>query len=43
VLLVVAPFNPKANRERTTQLMYIDLQAALLLHASGRTMGCVLD
>jgi actin beta/gamma 1 len=52
VLLTEAPMNPKANRERMTQIMfetfnvpamYINIQAVLSLYASGRTTGCVLD
>lgn len=52
VLLTEAPLNPKANRERMTQVMfetfgvpalYISLQAVLSLYASGRTTGTVLD
>ncbi|CAK4697732.1 hypothetical protein LEN26_014402 [Aphanomyces euteiches] len=52
VLLTEAQLNPKANRERMTQVMfetfnvpamYINIQAVLSLYASGRTTGCVLD
>lgn len=52
VLLTEAPLNPKANRERMTQLMfeifnvpamYVNVQAVLSLYASGRTTGAVLD
>jgi actin beta/gamma 1 len=52
VLLTEAPLNPKANRERMTQMMfdtysvpamYIGIQAVLSLYASGRTTGIVLD
>merc|ERR1711881_507558 len=44
--------NPKANRERMTQIMfedflapavYVAIQAVLSLYASGRTTGIVLD
>ena len=52
VLLSEPPLNPKANRERMTQIMfetfnvpamYVNIQAVLSLYASGRTTGCVLD
>merc|ERR1712048_229912 len=52
VLLTEAPMNPKANREKMTQIMfetysvpamYVAIQAVLSLYASGRTTGVVLD
>ncbi|KAJ2915787.1 hypothetical protein MD484_g4635, partial [Candolleomyces efflorescens] len=52
VLLTEAPQNPKANREKMTQLMfetfnvpafYVSIQAVLSLYASGRTTGIVVD
>merc|ERR1711874_267670 len=52
ILLTEAPVNPKANRERMTQIlfetfnvpkMYVAIQAVLSLYASGRTTGLVLD
>jgi len=51
-LLTEAPQNPKANREKITQIMfetfsvpamYIAIQAILSLYASGRTTGIVFD
>lgn len=52
VMLTEAPMNPKANRERMTQIMfetfgipatYVAIQAVLSLYASGRTSGIVAD
>eukprot|EP00899_Mesostigma_viride_P024623 jgi/Mesvir1/5345/Mv15433-RA.1 len=51
ILLTEPPWNPKANREKMTQIMfetfnvpalYIASQAVLSLYASGRTTGVVL-
>ncbi|RUS83215.1 hypothetical protein EGW08_009026 [Elysia chlorotica] len=52
VMLTEAPFNPKANREKMTQVMfetfntpafYVSIQAVMSLYASGKTTGVVLD
>ncbi|XP_050392310.2 actin-5 [Patella vulgata] len=52
VLLTESPFNPKANRELMTQIMfetfaspafYVALQALLGLYSSGRVSGIVFD
>ncbi|XP_066291428.1 actin-1-like [Branchiostoma lanceolatum] len=52
VMLSEAPMNPKANREKMTQIMfetfivpamYVQSQPVLSLYASGRTTGVVMD
>jgi actin-related protein len=52
ILLTEAPMNPKANREKMTEIMfetfyvpamYISIQAILSLYSSGRTTGCIFD
>lgn len=52
VLLTEAPLNPKANREKLTQVMFevfnvpamhVSIQAVLSLYTTGRTTGVVLD
>mmetsp|Transcript_31258 Transcript_31258/g.66228 ORF Transcript_31258/g.66228 Transcript_31258/m.66228 type:complete len:376 (+) Transcript_31258:54-1181(+) len=52
IMLTEAPLNPKANRERMTQIMfetfgvpgmYVQIQAVLSLYSSGRTTGIVMD
>ena len=52
ILLTEAPMNPKANRERVTEIcfetfntpaFYLAVQSVLSLYASGRTTGVVVD
>ena len=52
VLLTEDPINPKANREKMTQIMfetfntpamYVAVQAVMSLHGSGRTTGIVIE
>jgi len=52
MMMTEAPLNPKANREKMTQILfetfmspaiYVAVQAVLSLYASGRTTGCVMD
>jgi len=52
VLLTEAPLNPKANREKMTQIMfetfqvrglYVAIQAVMSLYSNGRTTGLVVD
>jgi len=52
VMVTEAPMNPKANREKITQIMfesfqvpglYVAIQAILSLYSSGRTTGIVMD
>ncbi|GER38772.1 actin [Striga asiatica] len=52
LLLTESPLNPKANRAKTTQIMfetfnvpsmYVAIQPVLSLYASGRKTGIVLD
>ncbi|CAG9329713.1 unnamed protein product [Blepharisma stoltei] len=52
VLLTEAPWNPKRNREKMTEVMfetffvpafYVAIQAVLPLYSSGRTTGIVVD
>lgn len=52
VMLTEAPNNPKANREKMTQIMfesfqvqglYVAIQAVMSLYSNGRTTGLVVD
>merc|ERR1711951_137830 len=52
MMMTEAPLNPKADREKMTQIMfetfqcpavYVAVQAVLSLYASGRTTGLVMD
>lgn len=52
VLLTEAPLNPKANREKMAEVMfetfnspalYVEIQSVLVLYASCRTSGIVID
>jgi len=52
ILLTEAPGNPKANREKMTEIMfeqfscnglYVAIQAVMSLYANGRTTGIVCD
>jgi len=51
-MLTEAPLNPKANREKMTEIMfethdvnglYVAIQAVLSLYSNGRTTGTVVD
>ncbi|XP_013393874.1 actin, cytoplasmic 2 [Lingula anatina] len=52
VLMTEAPMNPKANREKMTQILfetfntpafYVAIQAVMSLYSAGRTTGIVMD